>query len=179
MRARLRGSASRGCTSQEHDHRCAAEWSDLRRLFARFRSAAERAHGDQGAVTIFVAVAMLGLMAMAGLVVDGAAKVRAAQRADRVAAEAARAAGQAIDLGGLLAGRAVAVDRRAAVIAARGYLEDAGVEGSVDLMDGGASLRVTTKTSEGTVFLGLIGISRLTVTGEAEVRLTTQREDPR
>ena len=133
---------------------------------------------EPGAVTIFVAVAMIGLLAMAGLVVDGAAKVRAVQRADRVAVEAARAAGQTVDLAGLLAGEPLTVDRRAAATAARRYLDAAGVEGSVEAA-GGASLRVTTRTSERTVFLGLIGIHQLEVSGQAEVRLTTQREGSR
>jgi hypothetical protein len=133
-------------------------------------------HLERGAVTIFVAVALVGLLAMAGLAVDGGAKVRAAQRADRLAAEAARAAGQAIDLNGLLQGGPVTVDRRQALAAASRYLDDAGVEGSVELLEGGAVLRVTTSSSERTVFLALIGIARLEVTGQAEVRLTTQRE---
>ena len=141
--------------------------------------AARREPRERGSVTVFVAVAMVGLLAMAGLAVDGAAKVRAAQRADRVAAEAARAAGQALDVDGLLTGSAVSVDRRQAVTAARRYLQDASVTGSVDVLDGGAGLRVTTATSEDTVFLALIGIPRLTVSGQAEVRLTTQREGAR
>ena len=53
---------------------------------------------QRGSVTVFFAVAAIGLFAMVGLVVDGGTKVKAIQRADRVAAEAARAAGQAIDV---------------------------------------------------------------------------------
>lgn len=150
-----------------------------RRLGALDVRSADADHAERGAVTIFVAVAVLGLLAIAGLAVDGGAKVRAAQRADRVAAEAARAAGQAVDLPALLAGEGVTVDRRAAVAAANTYLARAGVDGSVDVLDAGATLRVTTMTSETTIFLGLIGIPRLSVSGAAEVRLTTQREAAR
>ena len=127
--------------------------------------------GDGGAVTIFVAIAAVGLLALAGLVVDGGAKVRAVQRADRVAAEAARAAGQAVDVAGVLAGREVRVDRGAAVNAAEAYLRSAGVEGSVRIVDGGAAIEVATTTSAPTVFLGLIGVPRIAVTGGAEVVL--------
>jgi Flp pilus assembly protein TadG len=132
---------------------------------------AASARADDGAVTLFVAIAMVGLLALAGLVVDGGAKVRAVQRADRVAAEAARAAGQAIDLGAVLEGSDVRVDRRAALVAAESHLQAAGIDGSVRVVDGGAGIVVTTTTSAPTVFLGLIGVPSFTVHGSAEVAL--------
>jgi hypothetical protein len=132
---------------------------------------ADTARADDGAVTLFVAIAMVGLLALAGLVVDGGAKVRAVQRADRVAAEAARAAGQAIDLGAVLEGSDVRVDRRAALAAVESYLRVAGVDGSVRVVDGGAGIVVSTTTSAPTVFLGLIGVPSFTVQGSAEVAL--------
>lgn len=126
---------------------------------------------DRGAVTLFVAIAMVGLLALAGLVVDGGAKVRAVQRADRIAAEAARAAGQAVDVADVLDGSDVRVDRRAALVAAESYLRASGVEGSVRILDAGRGIAVTTTTSAPTVFLGLIGVPRFTVRGSAEVAL--------
>jgi hypothetical protein len=126
---------------------------------------------DRGAVTLFLSIAMVGLLALAGLVVDGGAKVRAVQRADRLAAEAARAAGQAIDVAGVLEGSDVAVDRRAALVAAEAYLRASGVEGSARVLDGGRGLAVTTTTSAPTVFLSLIGVPAFTVHGSAEVAL--------
>lgn len=131
---------------------------------------------ERGAVTIFVAVAAVGLLAMAGLVVDGAAKVRAVQRADRVASEAARAAGQAVDLTAAMGGAGLRVDRRAALRAAQSYLDAAGVDGEASVRHDGATLVVTTRTSEPTAFLGLIGVPRITVTGRAEAHLTNDRE---
>lgn len=129
------------------------------------------ATGEHGAVTVFLAVAALGLLVLAGLVVDGAAKIRAVQRADRVAAEAARAAGQQVDLSAVLAGTAVRVDRRAALDAARSHLRAAGVDGSAELTADGSSIAVTATASEPTVFLGLVGVPRFTVEGRADVRL--------
>lgn len=129
------------------------------------------AASDRGSVTIFVAIASVGLLVLAGLVVDGGAKVRAAQRADRVAAEAARVGGQAIDISGVLAGRTIAVDRRAALAAANAYLQAAGIEGSARLVDGGAGMTVATSTSARTVFLGLVGVHTIAVRGHAEVSL--------
>jgi Putative Flp pilus-assembly TadE/G-like len=138
---------------------------------AALRRLTARASADEGAVTLFVAIAMVGLLALAGLVVDGGAKVRAVQRADRLAAEAARAAGQELDVAGVLAGGDVRVDRRAALIAAESYLRASGVQGSARVIDGGAGLAVTTTISAPTVFLGLVGVPAFTVHGAAEVAL--------
>lgn len=134
------------------------------------RSSGEPA-SDRGAVTLFLAIAVVGLLALAGLVVDGGAKVRAVQRADRTAAEAARAAGQAIDLIVVLQGGDVRVDRRAALVAAESYLRASGVEGSARVVDAGRGIAVSTTVSAPTVFLGLIGVPQFTVRGNAEVSL--------
>lgn len=126
---------------------------------------------ERGSVTVFLAVAAVGLLAMVGLVVDGAAKVRAVQRADRVAAEAARAAGQAVDLTAAMSGAAIRVDRRSAVAAAEAYLRAAGVRGRAVISPDGRAVSVTTTTTEPTVFLGLIGIGQFRVEGTAEAEL--------
>lgn len=126
---------------------------------------------DRGSVTVFLAVAAVGLLALVGLVVDGAAKVRAVQRADRLAAEAARAAGQAVDVGGVLAGEAIRVDRTAALAAAESYLRAAGAHGRAEVSAGGRTVTVTTEATQSTVFLGLIGISKFSVRGSAEASL--------
>lgn len=132
------------------------------------------ARADRGSVTLFLAIAVIGLLALAGLVVDGGAKVRAAQRADRLAAEAARAAGQAVDVAGVLQTGHVRVDRRAALAAAQSYLRSAGVEGSAEVSQGGGAVTVRTRATVPTVFLGLVGVSRFTVQGVAEVSLVHQ-----
>lgn len=127
--------------------------------------------GETGAVTLFVALAVTGLLVLLGLVVDGGAKVRAAQQADRLAAEAARAAGQAIDLAAVLGGDAIRVDRRAAQAAAEEYLARSGGRGRAAVSGDGRTITVTTRASVPTVFLGLIGISEVDVTGRAEAVL--------
>ena len=59
---------------------------------SRLRAMMRRARNDDtGAVGLMLAVLALGLLAMVGLVVDGAGKARALTRADDVAAAAARA----------------------------------------------------------------------------------------
>ena len=126
---------------------------------------------DDGSASPFLVVAALALLVMAGLVVDGAGKVRALQAADRAAAEAGRAAGQRIDLLGAVGGERPRVDARAAVEAARSYLRASGAEGSVEVTADRRSLTVEVTRRQRTVFLGLIGIDELEATGTATVVL--------
>jgi len=122
-------------------------------------------------VTLFLVITVVGLLAMVGLCVDGAAKIRNVQRADTLAAEAGRAGGQAIDVPASIVGKPPVVDARAAVAAAQAYLARNGVAGSVAVIDGGRVLEVEVTSSSRTVFLGLIGIDTMTVHGHATVTL--------
>lgn len=122
-----------------------------------------RPHRERGSISVFLAVLVPGLLLIIGLVVDGGAKVAATQRADAIAEEAARAGGQALDVDAALAGQ-LRVDPDAAVTAAQNYLNRNGVQGTVTIVDGG-TLRVSTTLTQPTTFLGLIGISTLTVHG--------------
>jgi hypothetical protein len=121
-------------------------------------------------VSLFVAVAAVGMLVVVGLVVDGGGKVRALQEADAVAGEAARHGGQAIVAGPAIRGQDPVVDTPAAIAAAEQYLAAAGVPGSVDVV-GGTRLRVTTTTSYTPVFMSVIGVGPMRVAGEGEVRL--------
>jgi hypothetical protein len=129
---------------------------------------------DAGSVTLFLAISVSGLLALVGLAVDGAAKIRAVQRADRVAAQAARVAGQEIDRSSVLAGTGLKVDRRAAVLAAEDFLHASRLEGSAEVSADGRSLRVVARAKEQTIFLGLVGVSEFAVMGEAQVELVTR-----
>ena len=122
-------------------------------------------------MTLFAVVAALALLVLVGLVVDGGAKVRAVQRADALAAEAARAGGQAIVLPAAIQGRPPRADPAAAVAEANAFLARQGVTGTVAVTDAGRSLDVTVTTSTPTVFLSLIGIGDLAVTGHASATL--------
>ena len=125
---------------------------------------------EAGSVTVFVAITVLGILILCGLVVDGGAKLRAVQRADRVATEAARAAGQAADLAALAGGEA-RVDRQAAVDAATAFLTAAGEVGTATVSADDTAVEVTVTTTAPTVFLGLIGIPAFTVTGHGRAIL--------
>jgi len=126
---------------------------------------------DTGSVTLLLVVAVLGLFAAVGLVVDGAGKVRALQRADDVAAEAARAAGQALDPAAAVQGRRGGVEPVAAAAAARAYLAAAGVTGTVTVT--GGRVRVTTTVVYRPVLLAAAGAAGITVHGTAEARLVS------
>src|SRR3712207_7525186 len=59
---------------------------------------------ERGAIGVFLAVLVPGLLLIIRLAVDGGAKVAATQRANAIADEAARAAGQALDVSAALTG---------------------------------------------------------------------------
>ncbi|WP_116451683.1 TadE/TadG family type IV pilus assembly protein [Blastococcus litoris] len=126
---------------------------------------------ERGAISVFLAVLVPGLLLIIGLAVDGGAKVQATQRANAIADEAARAGGQAIDVSAALGGE-VRIDVPAAIAAAQEYLDRTGVPGAVAVVDGD-TLQVTTTITEPTTFLGLIGISTLTVEGAGTAELIT------
>ena len=126
---------------------------------------------DSGSVSVFVAVAAFAVLVLTGLVVDGSGKIRALQRADATAQEAARAGGQVLALPEAVRGQSSRVQATAAAAAARSYLRDAGVDGQVAVLDGGQGLRVTTSLTYQPTFLSLIGIHALGVTGHADARL--------
>src|SRR5215210_8722437 len=86
--------------------------------------------GERVSVTLFAMVLALGLLAMAGLVIDGGEKLVAQRRANHLAEQAARAGAQAVDIGAVRIGRP-ALDAAAAHAAAAGYLAAAGHRGSV------------------------------------------------
>lgn len=137
-----------------------------------------RRGGERGSVSLFLVVAVLALFVAVGLVVDGGQKLRATQRADDAAAEAARAAAQSVQPGLTVRGQAPQVNSTAAVSAAQAYLAAAGVTGAVTVS--GDRVQVTTSSSFTPTFLSLIGLGTQTVTGQADARLArgVEQEQP-
>jgi len=90
----------------------------------RLRRRRDNGHRDQGSVTLWVAVTCAALLMVAAFVIDGGAKIRAGERADIVAGEAARAASYAT-------GPDSAARTAAAAAAARGILARSGLTGAV------------------------------------------------
>jgi Flp pilus assembly protein TadG len=127
-----------------------------------------RGRRDDGSISLFVVVLTVALLAAVGLVVDGGGKVRALERADEAAREAARAGSQMLDVPSAVRGGRVHLDRGAAARAARAYLEAAGTEGSVSVS--GDVVDVATTITYRPVVLALVGVGPMAVTGRASAR---------
>lgn len=128
-------------------------------------------HADDGRIALFVAVMAFGVLVAIGLAVDGAGKMRTLQKADNLAAEAARAGGQAIDLDQAATGGRKVVDPARAAAAARSYLTAAGATGTVTVSADRRQVTVTVTARYSTVILGLVGYHQLTVTGHGSAQL--------
>lgn len=122
---------------------------------------------DRGSVSLFAVVATIGALLILGLIVDGGARIQAIQRADGVAREAARQAGQALQAGPAIRGQATLGDTAAGAAAARRYLAAAGVRGSVSVR--GTTINVDTQLSYTPIILSMVG--PLGVNGHAETRI--------
>ncbi|MEW2078091.1 pilus assembly protein TadG-related protein [Streptomyces sp. NPDC013433] len=127
--------------------------------------------GDRGGVTVFVAVCVVALLGIIGIAIDGGGKMRATERADHIAGEAARAGGQAIDPAKAISGEAVIVDPQGAVAAAQAYLSSVGATGTVSVSGDGRTLTVNVSGSYDTKFLPVVGIGSMPVTGHGKATL--------
>ncbi len=129
-----------------------------------------RGQDDSGSVTVWIALASFVMMALVGLAVDLGGQVHAQQRAHDLAAQAARAGGEQVQAAPAIQGRYARIDTAAARVAAQGYLDAAGVEGTVSIT-GGDTIHVTVTDSYDPRFLPFLGIKQLDVTGSASARL--------
>jgi Flp pilus assembly protein TadG len=131
----------------------------------------EDRHGcdaEQGSVTLLVAVLGVALLIAIGLVVDGGQHISATHLADNAAGEAARAAGQQIT-GAAVVGAPPEADTARAARAARTYLDAADVAGTVTVS--GSEITITTTVDRHPILLSLAGVTTITGTGSASVRL--------
>ncbi|GHG00252.1 hypothetical protein GCM10018777_08550 [Streptomyces albogriseolus] len=120
---------------------------------------------------MFVAVCVVALIGIIGVAVDGGGKMRAVERADHIAGEAARAGGQAIDPAKAISGEAVTVAPQDAVAAAQTYLGSVGATGTVSVSGDGKTLTVLVSDSYDTKFLPVVGIGSMPVTGHGKATL--------
>ncbi|MFB8211105.1 pilus assembly protein TadG-related protein [Streptomyces sp. NPDC056010] len=125
-------------------------------------------------MSLFFALASLAILMVMGLLVDGGGALNAGNRATSLAQEAARTAGQQIDPAQAIEGTAITIDPGAAVGAAQDYLATAGVQGDVQITEGGQSLTVTVHATYNTYFAQLVGVETINVTGTAKAHLQTQ-----
>jgi Flp pilus assembly protein TadG len=156
----------------------------------RVRRAAERRPGERasaacrdaerGSITLMLAALSVALIALAGIVIDGGAKLRAAENADAIAQEAARAGAGIVNQSTAYSTGTFVVDQSQAITAARAYLAaaahggmaNASVRGAV-AAQGRDSIRVTVTVTEPTRVLSIIGIDSMSSTGAATASLVT------
>lgn len=132
---------------------------------------------DSGRVSVFLAIAAFGILAVVALAFDGAGQLRSLQRADNLAAEAARAGGQAIDRATAIEGGPKRIDEPQARRAVAAYLAAAGATGhtvTFPVVDGETVVRVRVTVTYERSLLGLVGFEdTVTVSGEATARALT------
>lgn len=124
-----------------------------------------------GRVSAFVVVLLIGVLALAGLGLDGGLALAAKVRATGQAESAARAGAQAIDLGLYRAtGRLRLVPVQADALA-RGYLAGIGAAGTVTVA--GDTVTVAVTIAQPTQLLLLIGVRQIRAhgTGSAHPQL--------
>nr|WTA68004.1 Tad domain-containing protein [Micromonospora sp. NBC_00855] len=138
------------------------------------RSSRAREHGR---VSIFLAVTMVGVLAIIGLSFDGAGQLRTLQRAQNLAAEAARAGGQAIDRATAIEGGPKRIDQPEARKAVANYLDEVDTAShtvSFPEVDGEILIRVTVSITYQRSMIGpFVQDKAVTVTGEATARAIT------
>ena len=130
----------------------------------------KRRHDERGSITVWMALASFVMIFLVGLAVDLGGQVHAHERADDVAAQAARAGGEEVEGAAAIQGLELTINPAAARAAAQRYLDVAGVDGTVSIRNGN-TITVTVHDRYDPQFLGLIGINRLDVSGTATARL--------
>lgn len=130
-----------------------------------------RLRRDEGGIAVYTAIVSIVLLGIIGLVLDGGGKLRATERADALAMEAARAAGQALDPAGAVTGTDYRVASQAAQAAAHAYLSKAGVSGTVSISPDRTTITVAVHETYSTKFLPVIGVGSLPVTGHGTAKL--------
>lgn len=125
---------------------------------------------DRGSVALFMALFTVGMLAMAGLVVDGGTALASRGRAHDVAQQAARAGADALSAASLrgLSPAALRIDPGRARSAAQTYLSAAGATGSVSV--GLDTVTVTAHIPARATILNAFGVSDLS--GDAEATAT-------
>jgi Flp pilus assembly protein TadG len=128
---------------------------------------------DRGALSLMIVVLFVALIALAGIVVDGGAKLDADQNAYALAQEAARAGANSVDTSTAYQSGSFVVDPEQAQEAASSYLSAAGQHDFSVHAVGRREIWVSVTITEPTTFLAIIGIGHFTCTGTATATLVT------
>ncbi|HEY7144807.1 MAG TPA: pilus assembly protein TadG-related protein [Streptosporangiaceae bacterium] len=130
---------------------------------------------ERGSLSLMLVLLTVSLLALAGLVVDGGAKLNAAENANAVAQEAARAGAGMVDQGTAYSTGTFTVDQSQAVAAAQAYLATVASQGFTGSAApaGAQSIRVTVSVTQPTRILSIIGIDTVSGSGSATASLVT------
>lgn len=135
---------------------------------------------DTGRISVFLAIAFTGLLMVVGVVVDAAGQLRTLLRAENIAAEAARAAGQAVDHTQVISGGPAVADPVAAGHAASSYVTEAAAAvgqptapTQVTIAPDGSQVQITVTLTYQTQVLWLIGITERQVTAASTATLVS------
>lgn len=148
------------------------------RMMIGRRPGPEPGAADRGSLTLMLAVMFVSLLALSGLVIDGGAKLAAAENATSVAQEAARAGAGLVNRGTAYADGTFIVDEGQAIAAADQYLATAGYAGSAEPGPGANTIEVNVTVTEPTRVLSIIGIDSMSATGTATARLVARVSGP-
>lgn len=133
---------------------------------------------DAGYVSLYLVVVTIGLLVLAGLVLDGGRAIAARERAFDVSQQAARAGANALSQQSLRNAVPLSLDSTAAMAAAEKVLTTGDVAGDVSIDATTVTVRVT--VYEPTVVLSIVGINELTANASASaepIRGTTAEEE--
>ena len=126
-----------------------------------------------GSVAPLTAVMLLGLLAIAALVVDGGILFAARRDLQATADSAARAGAMAIDIEALRGRQLVQLNPVEARGAAQHYLSTAGFNGTSTIHVNNLVVTVHIRESRPTVMMGLLGLRTLDVQAKAVARPRT------
>lgn len=128
---------------------------------------------ERGALSLMIVILFVALAALAGIVVDGSAKLEADQNAAALAQEAARAGATTVSQSTAYSAGSFVISQQQAVDAARNYLIAAGYRRYTVTPAGTRAIRVSVTITEPTRFLSLIGVDSFRCTATATASLVS------
>ena len=137
--------------------------------------------GEDGTLTLFTAIVVIGLLAAVAFIADAGQKLAAAAQAQSIAQQAARAGAAEVNTSAAYArGGTFTVDPAQAAAAACAYLAENGQAGTVTVT-GAHTVTVTVTVTKPAAFGRVIGIGSLSATESASADLEqgiTGPQDP-
>lgn len=135
-----------------------------------------RGIGERGSITLMLLVLFVALIALAGIVIDGGAKLNQAENATAIAQEAARAGAGMVDQANAYANGSFTVDQAQAQAAAEQYLAARGLRCPAQCKvwtPTPDTIQVNVILTSQTQVLSIIGIDSMSSPGSATASLVT------